>query len=104
MLLIDIAELTGIEYNTLRQRYHKGWDNEQLIQPVKKRLPKSDLVLVENNEVYVDSRKIAEYFEKRHDNVMRDIEAGSVMMGSPCVPFKDFMRQVAFLQKNSTKK
>lgn len=36
--------------------------------------------------------------------VMRDIEAGSVMMGSPCVPFKDFMRQVAFLQKNSTKK
>lgn len=36
--------------------------------------------------------------------VMRDIEPGSVMMGSPCVPFKDFMRQVAFLQKNSTKK
>ena len=36
--------------------------------------------------------------------VMRDIEAGQVMMGSPCVPFKDFMRQVAFLQKNSTKK
>ena len=36
--------------------------------------------------------------------VMRDIEAGSVMMGSPCVPFKDFMRQVAFLQKNSVKK
>lgn len=36
--------------------------------------------------------------------VMRDIEAGQTMMGSPCVPFKDFMRQVAFLQKNSTKK
>ena len=35
--------------------------------------------------------------------VMRDIEPGSVMMGSPCVPFKDFMRQVAFLQKNSKK-
>ncbi len=35
--------------------------------------------------------------------VMRDIEAGAVMMGSPCVPFKDFMRQVAFLQKNSKK-
>ncbi len=35
--------------------------------------------------------------------VMRDIDAGAVMMGSPCVPFKDFMRQVAFLQKNSKK-
>ncbi|MBP1532221.1 MAG: UDP-3-O-(3-hydroxymyristoyl)glucosamine N-acyltransferase, partial [Alphaproteobacteria bacterium] len=35
--------------------------------------------------------------------VMRDIEPGVVMMGSPCVPFKDFMRQVAFLQKNSKK-
>jgi UDP-3-O-[3-hydroxymyristoyl] glucosamine N-acyltransferase len=35
--------------------------------------------------------------------VMRDIEPGTVMMGSPCVPFKDFMRQVSFLQKNSKK-
>lgn len=34
---------------------------------------------------------------------MRDVEAGAVMMGSPCVPFKDFMRQVSFLQKNSKK-
>ena len=35
--------------------------------------------------------------------VMRDIEDGAVMMGSPCVQYKDFMRQVAFLQKNSKK-
>ncbi len=35
--------------------------------------------------------------------VMRDVEAGTVVMGSPCVPFKDFMRQVSFLQKNSKK-
>lgn len=35
--------------------------------------------------------------------VMRDVETGAVVMGSPCVPFKDFMRQVAFLQKNSKK-
>lgn len=35
--------------------------------------------------------------------VMRDIEAGAIVMGSPTVPFKDFMRQVAFLQKNSKK-
>ncbi len=35
--------------------------------------------------------------------VMRDIEPGSVVMGSPCVPFKDFMRQVSFIQKNSKK-
>ena len=34
---------------------------------------------------------------------MRDIDAGAVVMGSPCVPFKDFMRQVSFLQKNSKK-
>lgn len=34
---------------------------------------------------------------------MRDIEAGAVVMGSPCVPIKDFMRQVSFLQKNSKK-
>ncbi|MBR6355523.1 MAG: UDP-3-O-(3-hydroxymyristoyl)glucosamine N-acyltransferase [Alphaproteobacteria bacterium] len=34
---------------------------------------------------------------------MRDIEAGAVVMGTPCVPFKDYMRQVSFLQKNSKK-
>jgi UDP-3-O-[3-hydroxymyristoyl] glucosamine N-acyltransferase len=34
---------------------------------------------------------------------MRDVEPGAVVMGSPCVPFKDYMRQVAFLQKNSKK-
>lgn len=35
--------------------------------------------------------------------VMRDIEPGAVVMGSPCVPFRDFMRQVSFLQRNSKK-
>ena len=35
--------------------------------------------------------------------VMRDIDAGAIVMGTPTVPFKDFMRQVAFLQKNSKK-
>lgn len=35
--------------------------------------------------------------------VMRDIEPGAVVMGTPTVPFKDFMRQVAFLQRNSKK-
>ena len=34
---------------------------------------------------------------------MRDIEQGSVVMGSPCVPIKDFMRQVSFIQKSSKK-
>ena len=34
---------------------------------------------------------------------MRDVEAWAVVMGSPCVPFKDFMRQVSFLQRNSKK-
>lgn len=31
--------------------------------------------------------------------VMRDIEAGTVVMGTPAVPFKDFMRQSAYLIK-----
>lgn len=31
--------------------------------------------------------------------VMRDIEPGTVVMGTPAVPFKDFMRQSAFLIK-----
>ncbi len=35
--------------------------------------------------------------------VMRDIEPGAIVMGTPTVPFKDFMRQVAFLQKNGKK-
>ena len=35
--------------------------------------------------------------------VMRDIESGTVVMGTPAVPFKDFMRQALFLQRNSKK-
>jgi len=35
--------------------------------------------------------------------VMRDVESGAVLLGTPAIPFKDFMRQVAFLQKNSKK-
>ncbi len=35
--------------------------------------------------------------------VMRDVESGAVLLGTPAVPFKDFMRQVAFLQKSIKK-
>lgn len=35
--------------------------------------------------------------------VMRNINPGDVVMGTPAVPFNDFMRQAAFLQKNSKK-
>lgn len=35
--------------------------------------------------------------------IMRDVEPGAVVMGTPAVPIKDFMRQVSFLQKNSKK-
>lgn len=35
--------------------------------------------------------------------VMRNIEPNDVVMGTPAVAFKDFMRQAAFLQKNSKK-
>lgn len=34
----------------------------------------ADLVKIENNEVVVSSRQIAENFGKRHDHVMRDVE------------------------------
>lgn len=33
-----------------------------------------DLVFVQNDQVLTDSRMVAEYFEKRHDHVIRDIE------------------------------
>ena len=33
-----------------------------------------DLVIYENNKAITTSLKIAEYFDKRHDNVLRDIE------------------------------
>ncbi len=35
--------------------------------------------------------------------IMRDVEPGAIVMGSPAVPIKDFMRQVAFLQKAGKK-
>lgn len=35
--------------------------------------------------------------------IMRDVEPGAIVMGSPAVPIKDFMRQVSFLQRNSKK-
>lgn len=35
--------------------------------------------------------------------IMRNVEPGAVIMGTPAVPIKDFMRQVSFLQKSSKK-
>lgn len=35
--------------------------------------------------------------------IMRDVEPSAVVMGTPAVPIKDFMRQVSFLQRNSKK-
>lgn len=40
-----------------------------------------DLVKVENNQVVVSSRQIAESFGKRHDHVLRDIS--SIIEGLP---------------------
>lgn len=34
----------------------------------------TDLVSIQNNQVVVSSRQVAEHFEKRHDHVIRDIE------------------------------
>lgn len=35
--------------------------------------------------------------------IMRDIDPGTVVMGTPAVPIKDFMRQVSYVQKLSKK-
>lgn len=35
--------------------------------------------------------------------IMRDVEAGTIVMGTPAVPIKDFMRQVSFIQKSVKK-
>lgn len=35
--------------------------------------------------------------------VMKDVEAGAVLMGTPAVPIKDFMKQAIFLQKSVKK-
>ncbi|MDR1025814.1 MAG: UDP-3-O-(3-hydroxymyristoyl)glucosamine N-acyltransferase, partial [Lactobacillus sp.] len=35
--------------------------------------------------------------------LMRDVEPGAIVMGSPAVPIKDFMRQVSFVQKAAAK-
>ncbi len=36
--------------------------------------------------------------------LMRDVEPGAIVMGTPAVPIKDFMRQVSFIQKNANPK
>lgn len=71
MCLMDVAERSGIQYNVLWKRFHCG---EDLIKPVEKIIPKSDLILVENNQALTTSLIVAEYFEMRHDNVLRAIE------------------------------
>ena len=35
--------------------------------------------------------------------VMRDVEPKAVLLGTPAIGFKDYMRQIVFLQKNSKK-
>lgn len=72
-LLVDIAELTGIKYNTLVQRLKKGLNDADLIKPVKKVVPKSDLVLVQDDNILTTSLKVAEVFEKDHGHILRDV-------------------------------
>lgn len=74
MLLVDVARITGISYPTLNTRYHKGDRGEKLIRPVKKVAPKSDLILIDNNQALTTSLIVAEKFGKRHDNILQAIE------------------------------
>ena len=50
-----------------------AWENYYLLDE-KYSLPKSDLVFIGNGQILADSRKVAEYFGKRHDNILRVIE------------------------------
>lgn len=74
MVSSDAAELSGISTATLRKRIKKGLTGAELFKPTKKHIPKSDLILVENNQALTTSLKVAEVFEKEHFHVMRDIE------------------------------
>ena len=73
MLFIDAAKISGINYCTLKDRYRRGDRGDILFRPVKKILPKSDLVLIDNDQALTTSLIVAEKFEKRHDIVLRDI-------------------------------
>ncbi len=51
-------------------------ETEVIIIPEQDEIPQDDNYVYEkNNKVFTDSRYIAKVFEKRHDNVLRDIEA-----------------------------
>ena len=73
-LLIEVAEITGIPYTTLKKRYHDGDRGDKLFRPTREMMLHSDLLLIENNQVLTTSRIIAEKFGKRHDRVLRAIE------------------------------
>ena len=74
MLLVDVAKITGINYNTLQNRMKRGDTGDKLFRPVKKRIPKSDLILVQNNQALTTSLIVAEKFGKLHKNVIAAIE------------------------------
>lgn len=74
MLLVDVAKITGIKYDTLRRRIKLGWTGDDLFIPTRKVMPKSDLLLIENSQVYATSIIIAEKFGKNHFDVLRSIE------------------------------
>jgi anti-repressor protein len=47
---------------------------EGQVKKLRRKLIMSDLVIIDKGQVVVSSRKVAEDFEKRHDNIIRDIE------------------------------
>ena len=53
----------------------------------------SDFVEIKDEEVYTTSRIVAEKFGKRHDNVIRDIEAAiSTINDAQVIENKDFLK------------
>ena len=74
MILSDVAKILDIDYSALYYRYSKGWRGDKLFSPVKKVVPKSDLVLVQDDNVLTTSLIVAEKFGKNHFDVLRAIE------------------------------
>ena len=68
----DIAELNRQAEEKYQRDVETAWENYRQLEE-RYSLPKSDLIVVENNQALTTSLIIAETFKKRHDNVLRDI-------------------------------
>lgn len=106
VLLLEVAEITGISYTTLKKRIRAGDRGDKLFRPTRKMILQSGLVLVDNNQVLTTSLIIAEKFGRRHDNVLQAIEnelanLREISAEEPnLLNFKDVKIDSAFIKSN----